>query len=174
MVIESKSQLVEAPQLVFTVRCHPQFLYQAAKTIGLNLNAVVQEDHDHALGDWGTRQASVSFPSFFCDQRLFVLVLAFLVRRGQPFEVVLTHKSPIKGEADSYAMIFPALDDHTMAILRSIDPNAADQMADLNQRIDVVLNRIRHLRFSEDFDGSYDMAQEEDPISFWPFKRESE
>ncbi|MCR9255044.1 MAG: hypothetical protein NXI16_03010 [Alphaproteobacteria bacterium] len=159
------SVIAEGQGLIFRVRCHPQYLVQAARASDLNPNAVVIEDADMITSNLGAASAIVDFPSYFCTQRHFVLVLAFLARRGQPFEIILLYSSKPDDEINSYALIFPSLDDHTLAILRSIDPVAADDLSDLNRRIETVITRLRELRFSPDFDAAYEMV-DDDPEHF--------
>jgi len=151
---------VDDRRLVFRVRCHPQYLNQAARIIGLNPNAVVIDDPEALTTALGSRSATIDYPSFFCTQRSFVLVLAFLARRAQPFEIVLLYSTEPNQEINNYAMIFPALDAHTLEILRQIDPAAATEMDDLNRRIETVLARLKALSFDNDIDGDYPMGDE--------------
>jgi hypothetical protein len=128
----------------------PQAIQEACDAAGLSPNAVIF--HDLTLG--GERpaaaNASIDWPSYFCDKAGFVLVLAYLVRNHLPLEMDVRITRPSTGT--SHFRMHPPLDPHAKAMLQAINPREAQAMADLNARAESVFARLRQAHLP-DIDG---------------------
>lgn len=84
--------------------------------------------------------AFVECPTFFLQDKVgFVALLAYFVMNGHAFRLFVRSA---QGEADGLLLAYPRLDDATMAMLRRFDRLAADQVADLCQRLEFFLGRL--------------------------------
>ncbi len=130
-------------RLVWRVSTGYPKLTWACKAAGLDNNAVV---FDTLAPDTDLSEANawLEFPSFFCnDRKLFVFVLAYLVRRAEQFTVSIRQRVPGKRDQDAFMNIYPRLDAVTLKILNEIDPAHAATIKDLNWRIETVFERLR-------------------------------
>lgn len=126
---------MSASQFHTEIVAHQHALLDAAAIAGLSANAI--EAHD--LSGVTVPQASLRWPSFFCDEGGYVRVLAYLLQNNLPFELEV---APC-GLGGGRYKLHPPVDTHTQRILAAIDPRRASELDGMQARTHRVFERLR-------------------------------
>ena len=114
----------------------------AARLVALDPNALVLDGNSAPGAESDMATAQLDCPSYFCSRQKFVMILAELVRDGLSFDVSLHEIDPRSGVSVAYATLHPRLDERTLRLLTSIEPQMASYMTELNDRIEAVFEEM--------------------------------
>ena len=116
-------------------------LLDAASAAGINLNSI----------NPGIVDADLIYPSFFCTSRsTWIKALAYLFVRRIHFRLFLFGTNELGDERWRYQM-HPEMDSEMLGLMQEIDAVEARQLEYLQDKMEVVADRLRTMVREEDF-----------------------
>lgn len=127
-------------ETLWEVLAPERFLDEAVIAIGLDRNAVVRNYETAAISD----EASLSFPSAFCDRpEYFLTVIAIMVRGNVPVTLYQYEIDRYDGHLVQQCRIFPTFDRQMLDLLAQFTPESAQDVGRLSQQADRLIAYLK-------------------------------